>query len=109
MSEQNYAETILVSAFQDEFLLEILARLHISKVQNTEHTGSDFILKVQNSNSKRTEVFEGPKLHSEADYCPELHFEADYCPKLYFKADQFNLKLHFEADHCPELYFEADY
>ncbi|GBB88611.1 hypothetical protein RclHR1_15190001 [Rhizophagus clarus] len=52
MSEQN----LFVSAFQAEFLLKILAGLHISKVQNTKHTGSDSILKVQNSNLKRTEV-----------------------------------------------------
>ncbi|GBB83863.1 hypothetical protein RclHR1_10520001 [Rhizophagus clarus] len=56
MSEQNYTKTILVSAFQDEFLLEILARLHISK--NTKHTGSDSISKIQNFNLKQTEVFE---------------------------------------------------
>ncbi|GBB99266.1 hypothetical protein RclHR1_03470001 [Rhizophagus clarus] len=43
------------------------------------------ISKVQNSNSKRTEVFEGLKLHSEADYCPELHFEADHCLEVLYR------------------------
>ncbi|GBC00536.1 hypothetical protein RclHR1_03890021 [Rhizophagus clarus] len=100
----------LFQHFQDEFLLEILARLYISKVQNTEYTGSDFILKVQNfnskwtevfeelhfktdwviskvrnSNSKWTEVFEGLKLHSETDYCLELHFEMDHCLEVLYR------------------------
>ncbi|GBB92023.1 hypothetical protein RclHR1_19520002 [Rhizophagus clarus] len=52
MSEQN----LLVSAFQAEFLLKILTGLHILKVQNTKHMGSDSISKVWNSNSKRTEI-----------------------------------------------------
>ncbi|GBC10424.1 hypothetical protein RclHR1_09610011 [Rhizophagus clarus] len=43
MSEQN-----LLSAFQAEFLLKILARLHILKVWNTKHTVSDSILKIWN-------------------------------------------------------------
>ncbi|GBB84341.1 hypothetical protein RclHR1_10970002 [Rhizophagus clarus] len=138
ISEQNYAKTILVSAFQDEFLPEILARLHISKVWNTEHTGSDstsksrtsirsrlkpelhfeanqIISKVRNSNSKWTEVFKGPKLHSEADYCPELHFEVQNSTSRQtiksgtplqggplsgtpFQGRLLSLELHFKAD-----------
>ncbi|GBC06756.1 hypothetical protein RclHR1_07010012 [Rhizophagus clarus] len=64
MSKQNYAKTILVLAFQDEFLLEILSRFHI--------------LKVQNSNLKQTEVFKGLELHFETNHCPKLYFETDH-------------------------------
>ncbi|GBB88403.1 hypothetical protein RclHR1_14990004 [Rhizophagus clarus] len=87
MSKQN----LFVSAFQAEFLLKILARLHILKVWNIEHMGLDFISKVQNSNSKQTKVqnsilrfrtpFRGGPL-SETPFrnrllSLELHFEAN--------------------------------
>ncbi|GBC10259.1 hypothetical protein RclHR1_09480009 [Rhizophagus clarus] len=83
MSEQN----LFVSAFQAEFLLKILAKFHISKVQNTKHTGLDSISK------------SGTPIRS-----PELHFEVQNS----ISRQTINLKLYFEADHCPKLHFEAE-
>ncbi|GBB84975.1 hypothetical protein RclHR1_11570004 [Rhizophagus clarus] len=105
MSEQN----LFVSAFQAEFLLKILARLHISKVWNTEHIGSDSISKVQNSNSKQTKVFEDGNnfffiyftkcLMFHFILGSELHFKADYCKsETPFQGGPLSLKLHFETD-----------
>ncbi|GBB85412.1 hypothetical protein RclHR1_11950020 [Rhizophagus clarus] len=131
MSEQN----LFVSAFQADFLLKILAGLHISKVWNTEHTGSDSISKVRNSNLKRTEVFEdgndfflyilrnvNVSFRISFFLGPELHFEADHCKsETPFRGRPLSLKLHFETDQfksetpfrdgllSPELHFEADH
>ncbi|GBC07243.1 hypothetical protein RclHR1_07330001 [Rhizophagus clarus] len=91
MSEQN----LFVSAFQAVFLLKILARLHILKVQNTEHTGSNSISKVQNSNSKQTKVLNF--ISRRTTISPELHFKADHCPELHFKADQFKSGIPFQG------------
>ncbi|GES74318.1 hypothetical protein RCL_jg9913.t1 [Rhizophagus clarus] len=85
MSEQNYTKTILVSAFQDEFLLEILARLHISKIQNFNLKQTE-VFEDQNSILRQTGLFQRsgtpirnrPK--SETPFqgrplSPELHFK----------------------------------
>ncbi|GBB94723.1 hypothetical protein RclHR1_02400019 [Rhizophagus clarus] len=60
-------------------------KLHL-KVQNTEHIGSDSISKVQNSNSKQTEVFE-----SGNDFFINVSFRISFF---------LDLEFHFEADHC---------
>ncbi|GBB88729.1 hypothetical protein RclHR1_15300002 [Rhizophagus clarus] len=92
MSEQN----LFVSAFQADFLLKILAGLHI--------------LKVQNSNSKRTEVLNFilrrttvqnsiPRQTTKS----RTSFRDGPLSGTSFRGGPLNLKLHFEADHCPEF------
>ncbi|GBC05658.1 hypothetical protein RclHR1_06350002 [Rhizophagus clarus] len=99
MSEQN----LFVSAFQAEFLLKILARLHISKVQNTKHMNLDSISKIQNFNLKWTEVFEDG---NDFFLCLEFNFEADHCPKFHFETDQFKSGTPFRGGPLSETPFQ---
>ncbi|GBB92625.1 hypothetical protein RclHR1_20340004 [Rhizophagus clarus] len=109
ISEQN----LFVSAFQAEFLLKILAGLHISK--NTKHTGSDSISKVQNSNSKQTEVLNFISRRTTIQNSiprqttkSRTPFQGGPLSETLFQDGLLSSELHFEADHCLKLYFEAD-
>ncbi|GBB84348.1 hypothetical protein RclHR1_10970009 [Rhizophagus clarus] len=92
MSEQN----LFVSVFQVEFLLKILARLHISKVQNTEHMGSNSILKVWNSNLKQTEVLNFISRRTTVQN--SISRQTNSSLKLHFEMDQFKSGTPFEVD-----------